>query len=249
MEYNKTMNIQWNRVTWYSKAVALVLFVGLPFLGFYWGLYYGKIEGANNASHLTPTVSQGSASEGTSGLIPYYTTPSEWQTDANNTAGAFSIAYPIDFTTQDNYTARTSTDWRWNANGIEGVNYFTLTVPRAFAPQTNFVNAVLTVGASSNATAIAQCMQQSQNGELTATSSAVINGVPFTLFHSNGVGAGNYYDTTSYRTIHAGKCYAVEYTVHSTQIMNYPASYHLKPFSKSRIDSLMKRIVDTFKFT
>ena len=122
-------------------------------------------------------------------------------------------------------------------------------MPRAFEPQTNFVDATLTVGASGNDQAVAQCMApDTGDGQATATSSATINSIDFTIFQFAGAAAGNYYETTSYRTLHAGKCYAVEYTVHSGQIANYPASYDLQPFNEQQIDSVMQNIVGTFKF-
>ena len=36
------MKIHWNKVTWYSKLLALILFVALPFIGFCLGVRYGK---------------------------------------------------------------------------------------------------------------------------------------------------------------------------------------------------------------
>ncbi|MDR3572205.1 MAG: hypothetical protein P4L81_08565 [Candidatus Pacebacteria bacterium] len=236
--------IQWNKVTWYSKLFALVLFVALPFIGFYYGVQYGKLVGAANRQLLSSA-----ANTSIETLPAYYATPSEWQTDANNTNGGFSIAYPIDFDTQDNYSATPSTDWRVNAGNVSGVRYFTLTVPRAFEPQTNFGDATLTVGASSNNNAMAQCMTADATaGPAVATSSVVIDTVPFTVFYSSDAGAGNIYETVSYRTIHAGKCYAVEYTVHSGQLANYPESYGLTQFDETRVAALMHNIVGTFKF-
>jgi hypothetical protein len=241
------MKIEWNKVTWYSKLLALVLFVGLPFVGFYYGMQYGKTIAAIGQIPVVGTPVTQSSSTGTG--TAYYNNLTEWQTDANNTAGGFSIAYPIDFDTQDNYSATPSTDWRINANNISGIKYFTLTVPRAFEPQTNFADATLTVGGSKSSAAIAQCLTPDQSGgPATATSSATINGIDFTVFKSSDVGAGNYYETTSYRTLHAGECYAVEYTVHSGQIANYPSSYDLQPFNEQTIGSLMQNIVGTFKF-
>jgi hypothetical protein len=241
------MNIQWNKVTWYSKLIALVLFVALPFIGFYYGMQYGKII-ETIAQTPVATSTAGTPSGSTNAVAAYYNDPAEWQNDANNTAGGFSISYPLDFDTQDNYSAAPSTDWRLNASA-PGVAYFTLTVPRAFEPQTNFVDATLTVGASANNAAVADCLAADPNdGPATATSTATINGVNFTVFQFDGAGAGNYYETTSYRTLHAGKCYAVEYTIHSGQIANYPVSYDLQPFSEQQIDSVMQNIVGTFKF-
>lgn len=230
------MKIEWNKVTWYSKTLALILFVALPFIGFYYGMQYGKTAAA------TP-VSNGSAQTSN-----YYENISDWQTDSNNSN--FSIAYPIDFSVGDNYNSAPSTDWRVNAQNTSGVKAITITVPSAFEPQTNFADAMLTVGYSNDSNAIAECLQPDQSGgPAQATSTANINGTTFTVFQSNSAGAGSYYQTTSYRTVNAGTCYAVEYTIHSSQIANYPSSYNLQPFNEAQITNVLQTIVDTFKFS
>ena len=246
-------NIQWNKVTWYSKLIAGIVFVALPFIGFYYGAQYGKVIGTvdeqsslvaqDGASTTTAASNSGAA------LSAYYTTPSEWQVDANNTKGGFSIAYPIDFSVQDsNYSAvPLATGWRNNVSE-PGTTYFILAIPRAFEPQTNLGEVTLTVGASSNGTAVTRCLEQINVEPTAATSSEVINGVPFTVFHSSDAGAGNLYETTSYRTVHSGKCYAIEYTIHSNQIANYPVEYNLKQFDEAKIATLMQGIIGTFKF-
>lgn len=240
------MNIIWNKVTWYSKFIALVLFVALPFIGFWYGTQYGQM--------IAPLNGLGSGNSGTAQTTAsangaeYYGNPAEWQTD-QDAAGGLSVAYPIDFSIDQNYSATPLTDWRMNANGIPGNKDLTITIPSAFEPQTNFADATLTVGRSANATAVANCLApDASGGPAMATSTSMINGVAFTVFHSSDAGAGNLYDTTSYRTVHAGKCYAVEYNIHSTQIANYPASYNLKPFDKAQVTGLLDRIVGTFKF-
>ena len=232
------MKIEWNKVTWYSKLLALALFVALPFIGFYYGVRYEKTVAAIGQ---TPVL----AVTATSAAAGYYNDPAEWQSDANS--DAFSISYPIDFQTDDNYSMAPSSDWSADTFGTTGIKAFTLTVPRAFEPQTNFSDATLIVGASTDAAAVRECLSPSTEGP-SDTATTTINGIPFSVFHFSDAGAGNYYETTSYRTLHAGKCYAVEYTVHSGQIGNYPESYHLQPFDKSKIDSLMQNIVNTFIF-
>lgn len=235
--------IQWNKVTWYSKILALVIFVAFPFIGFYLGVQYGLVQAfvaASPTSALLPIASSTGSN--------YYSDVAEWQTDANNTKGGFSIVYPIDFDTQDNYSAAPSANWRVGAT-TPGIVFFTLTVPRAFEPQTNFSDATLTVGSSGDPAALAQCLTADQTGgPAVASSTAIVNGIVFTVFQSSDAGAGNIYQTTSYRTLHAGQCYAVEYTVHSGQIANYPASYNLQSFDQAKIDNLMQAIVGTFKF-
>jgi hypothetical protein len=220
-----------------------VFFVALPFVGFYYGVQYGKISALLGQ---TPPINAISTSTAENASGNYYNDPEEWQIDANN--GTFSIAYPIDFQIDDNHSAALVDDWSINAFGTTGIKAFTLTVPKAFAPQTNFSDATLTVGTSKDATAVHECLSPSTEGP-SNLATTTINGIYFTVFTSSDAGAGNYYETTSYRTLHNGTCYAIEYTIHSAQIADYPASYNLQPFDEQKIDSLMQNIVDTFRFT
>jgi hypothetical protein len=47
------MKVQWNRVTWYSKAIALAIFIVWPFIFFFFGALYGSTLQSNldNSSH------------------------------------------------------------------------------------------------------------------------------------------------------------------------------------------------------
>ncbi|HVN26804.1 MAG TPA: hypothetical protein VMT99_04130 [Candidatus Paceibacterota bacterium] len=232
------MKVEWNRVTWYSKLIALVIFVVFPFMGFYWGVGYGEAVILASQEQAPP------AAAGTD----YYQATAEWQTGRND-QGGYSIAYPIDLEIDQNYSMKPSTDWRIGANGTPGSLFLTVTVPAAFEPQTNFSDARLTVGSSRNDAAIAQCFVSPDAAAPGASqSTTTINGITFAVFKSSDAGAGNYYETTSYRAVHAGQCYAIEYTVHSTQIGNYPPEYHLQPFDAGRITTLLDRMVGTFKF-
>jgi hypothetical protein len=235
----------WNKVTWYSKLVALVLFVALPFIGFYLGIRYGEA-----LAWVSQPVAMASSTTTGTGVNPYYTNTAVWQTDVRSGANAgFTIAYPLDFTADDNYSVAPVTDWRLGANGAPGIKFLTITVPAAFEPQTNFADATLTVGASANSQAIAHCLTPDATGPpASAPASTTINGISFTSFSSTDVGAGNYYETTSYRTMHAGECWAVEYTIHSSQIANYPSSYELHPLDEAAIKGVLERMVGTFHF-
>lgn len=237
------MKIAWNSVTWYSKLIALILFIALPFIGFWLGTQYGAAS-ARLASQQPVATS--------STPTPYYSDVAEWQTDSRQDGG-FSIAYPIDFQADDNYSAKPSMDWRLDASGTPGEKMLTITIPKIFEPQTNFSDATLTVGKSANAAALADCLQPDQSGGPAganpATSTVNINGAAFWVFKFASAGAGNYYETTSYRTIHAGACYAVEYTIHSNQIANYPASYNLQPFDEAMVSDVLSRMVGTFNFS
>jgi hypothetical protein len=235
------MKIEWTKVTWYSKVIALILFVALPFIGFWYGTQYGALTAPAGGS----TVSQNSS--GTQ-QNDYYTNVAEWQTDARPDGG-FSIAYPIDFTGDDNYSITPVTDWRVGSNNAPGIKMLTVTIPKTFEPQTNFSDATLTVGKSNNNVAVTACLTPDQGATPgSGTASTTINGIDFSIFKSASAGAGNFYETTSYRTMHAGSCYSVEYTIHSSQIANYPASYNLQPFDVNTVTAVLDRMVGTFKF-
>ncbi len=236
------MKVEWNKVTWYSKIIALILFVALPFIGFCYGIRYGMIlQGSRDIAALTR--------ENAATSVNYYENVSAWQI-GNRTDAGFSIAYPIDFDTNDIYATTLSTDWRFGVDASQqGVLAFTLVIPRAFEPQTNFADAKLTVGYSANGVAVAQCLVPGPaSGPSNATSSTVINNIQFTVLHFTDAGAGNYYETTSYRTVQSGKCWAVEYTIHSSQIANYPESYGLHSFDRAMVAGVLDRIVGTFAF-
>jgi hypothetical protein len=235
------MPIAWNKVTWYSKILALVLFVILPFAGFYFGIQYGAAR--QYVADYSVNLKQVSSQNGN----PYYEDIAAWQTDPNHSG--WSIAYPIDFDTNDNYSNTPSDDWRMGMPGGPGLQFFTLTIPRVFEPQTNFADAKLTVGMSGNAAAVAECLiAEPTEPNQPASGTTTINGTVFTVFHFADAGAGNYYETTSYRTRHVGACWAVEYTIHSSQIGNYPPEYQLKPFDETALHDVLDRIVGTFKF-
>jgi hypothetical protein len=227
------MMIEWNKVTWYSKLAALALFVLLPFIGFFYGTKYGAL-----------TESPQSTKQG---AVTYYNDISFWQTDHREDTG-WSIAYPIDFPTNDIYGPKPDTDWSLSANGAPGIRQFTLQVPKLFEPQTNFADALLTVGVSRNNTALKTCLAPIGSGGAAGTvSTTTINGIPFAVSTGTGAGAGNFYETTSYHALHAGQCFAVEYTIHSTQIANYPAEYGLHEFDPTKIRTLLDKIVGTFR--
>jgi hypothetical protein len=241
------MKIFWNKITWYSKALALMFFVLLPIAGFFFGLEAGYLKGYVDGTQIA-TLGSASTSTIAADNNLYYQDIAKWQTSRND-AGGFSIAYPLDFAITESSLAAPTTDWRVNGNGTVGNAFFELNIPKAFESQTNFGDAKLTVGASKNASAVVNCLVSDPSGiPANATSTEVINGIAFTVFHSNDAGAGNFYETTSYRTVRAGQCWAIEYTIHSSQIGNYPPEYGLQPFDKAKLTDVLDRIVSTFKF-
>ena len=170
------MKIEWNKVTWYSKIIALALFVPLPFIGFYYGTQYGETVAAIGQTSTTTAVA-------TKRLRSrrYYNDPAEWQTDANNTSGGFSIAYPIDFDTQDNYSGDAFDRLAFGCERRSGRKIFhadrsaRIRAADELCRCDPYRRCEATI-----ATAVAQCLALDQSGgPATATSSATINGIYF----------------------------------------------------------------------
>ncbi len=51
-------NVEWNRVTWYSKLLAIVIFIGvIPTLTFYIGMKYQEAVDANDETNILTLIS------------------------------------------------------------------------------------------------------------------------------------------------------------------------------------------------
>ena len=236
------MKIQWNHVTWYSKAIALALFILISLGGFWFGLGIGYLEGYIHG--VSKVASQKiSIAPNTAAINPYYENVATWQT-VRNDVGGFRVAYPLDFF-GTSFQPLPTEAWSQNSFGISGMKFLELDIPKAFEPQTNFDDAKLTIGRSANAGK--ECLAPSMEGP-SSFSTTTINGVDFAKFEISNAGAGNLYQSTLYRTLHNGQCYAVEYTIHSSQLGNYPPEYHLRQFDSTKLTDVLDRIVGTFKF-
>lgn len=140
-----------------------------------------------------------------------------------------------------------STDWKLEAKE-KGVLLASVIIPRTYMPNTNFSDARLTIGRSTTASAIKSCtIVSTTNGEV-KDGTGTISGYPFDKFNFNDAGAGNFYETTSYRGIVDGDCYVVEYTIHSTNIGNYSPDQNIKEFNKSVIQSNLEKIIQSLRF-
>jgi hypothetical protein len=165
--------------------------------------------------------------------------PADWKV-VSSAKGGFTIAFPKKLDGKETDPS---------ATGMTPGVRFSLDVPDSFEPKTNFGNATLTVGASGGKAALAQCMKQEEtDGDPVRPKNVDLNGAPFTVFSSTNMGCGSAQDTTSYRIVHAGQCYAVNYTISSANINNYDPADHIKNFDDSKVTALMESIVATFKF-
>jgi hypothetical protein len=111
---------------------------------------------------------------------------------------------------------------------------------------TNLSEAYFLFDASNNPGIVASCTQpMSASGPETITGEVNINGVPFTRSEGSGVGAGNLYEQTYYRTAYQGSCYEVTFFVHSANIGNYPADSGVQEFDRAALTQRFEAVLST----
>lgn len=157
----------------------------------------------------------------------------------------FSFQYPNQFRISGKGIGF-SRDWRVGARDL-GMVLAMVTIPKSYLPQTNFSGATFTIGQSSNPAAVKRCFEKPQ-GYGGRMEQVAIQGVPFTKFTLSEAGAGNVYETVSYRTKRGEACYGVEYTIHSTNIGMYPPEQAIQEFDKARISSVLEKMAGSFRF-
>jgi len=162
-----------------------------------------------------------------------------------NPAKTFSFAYPNKFILSGGEIGYSQS---WSAEtAYSGLLLTVVNIPRSFLPNTNFGEAKFTVGVSADSDALKNCLV-SDYGDMGTTSVAIIGAKKFTKLTFVGVGAGNYYDTTSYRIIYDNQCYAVEYVIHSSNIYNYSPDQGIKEFDKTKIAPVLEDMARSFRF-
>ncbi len=207
--------------------IILILVVGV-------GLYYVSVRGGTGTGSTISTTTTSTTTPGgdTTGWLTYQ-------------GAKVSLMYPSVFTVND-VSASNPIDWRIDANNNPGTLDFSATLPQSFEPQTNFGDAKLTVGESANATAVGDCLTPDQSGGAgPSMTTKVINGTTFTVFTFSDAGAGNLYDSTSYRAVQSGTCFAIEYTIHYSQIANYPPDAGISQFDEAKVKALMEQVAGT----
>ncbi len=110
---------------------------------------------------------------------------------------------------------------------------------------TNLNEAYFLFGSSTDPQIISTCTQSaSLGGPETIVGDVTINGVSFTKSEGSGVGAGNIYEQTYYRTVHNETCYEITYFIHYGEIGNY-VSGTVKEFDRAALMQKFDQILST----
>ena len=157
----------------------------------------------------------------------------------------FSFTYPSQFTLSGS-TVGYSQNWMQGAT-TSGMLLVKVVVPASYQPHTNFAQSQFTVGVSADPSAVAGCLTQ-ENVYAASSTGVSINDTPYTKLAYSGAAAGNRYDTTSYRTLRDGQCYAIEYTIHSLNIGNFPSGSGIEPFDQTAVQTMFDTMARSFRF-
>ena len=125
-----------------------------------------------------------------------------------------------------------------------GARLVSVQLPKEFAAQTNFSEATVSVGVTNDTTEVAACII----GDSEPAEKKVINGATFIKTTSSDAGAGNLYETISYRILRDGVCMALEQTIHSTNIENYSTEQGIKEFDKVKVQAALDEVINSFTF-
>jgi membrane-bound inhibitor of C-type lysozyme len=140
-----------------------------------------------------------------------------------------------------------SENWKSNTDGTLGLNLVTVKAPTDYQPKTNLGDATFTVGTSSDPKAVASCLMDN-SGLGAAKTTVTYNGITYTKLVTTDAGAGNRYETTSYRTVQNSQCYAIEYTLHYSELANYDPSMGITAFNSTKVHADFDGIVASLKF-
>ena len=169
------------------------------------------------------------------GIKVYNATSSE---QYNDNVYNFSLTYPA----KD--LANKNIGYQYVTNNIR----LRVDLPYNDYMRTNLGEASVMIGATRDPKIVAQCLlpsSQVENEKLLPLTKT-INGVVYNVFQGMGVGAGNFYDSTSYRTVKNNICYEVVLLLHSSQILNYPAGL-VREFEHDKMLAELQAVADNFK--
>lgn len=136
-------------------------------------------------------------------------------------------------------------------NGFEGYLNVTQTplagfvLPPSLFEGTNLGEAGVYIGASTDPAIVAVCTKPSLDANESSAGDMVVDGASFSVTTSTGVGAGNIYETTSYRTVHNGACIEIVELLHSSNIANYTPGT-VEQFDHQKFSGFLDGIVQTF---
>jgi hypothetical protein len=116
-------------------------------------------------------------------------------------------------------------------------------------PKTNFGDADFNVSQEA-ASSLAACLKFQYPAAPTSATppQKEINGVDYYVLKGDDAGAGNFYDSTIYRTFTNGNCFELSETIHTSDIGNYTPGT-VTQINTVPIQTILDSILNSFKFS
>jgi len=113
---------------------------------------------------------------------------------------------------------------------------------------TNFQAAAFSVNELKGIVAESECMKVDEPpAHVGKVSNERVNGVPFEVIETDGVGLGNFIQGYVYRNFHNRKCYELDIRIASSNIANYDPGT-VKSFDSKTIGRTLKAALASFRF-
>ncbi len=176
--------------------------------------------------------------------------------DAIYTNGTFGfvIQYPESATVDNNFTSYYHLPPYWRANALPNATGTPVVSFTAYSTKSEnsfprYFAAIIRVGVSTDKLEIAQCLKVIPNQGETALPDVTLNGTVWKAFSFESAGMQQYVRGVSYRSVHEGRCIALEKIAVGSSYTDDPVSE--KDIPQSTLDAKyaeLDRIVQSFTF-
>jgi hypothetical protein len=158
----------------------------------------------------------------------------------------FRIDYPEGMAASTRFDSKYLANDSWKTYAPEGSTG--TPVLRLTVPGSNKVTAgELRIGVSDADKELERCEKPTANTGATDIGKTSINGTRFATFHAADAGMSHYLKVHSYRTVHDGRCYAIDLLVTGTNPKVYDPP-RTPPFSNQAAFARLQQALQGFRF-
>lgn len=169
------------------------------------------------------------------------------QQDFRSDEWGFRIDYPPAWTVHHDFSHGYLDNGAWKtyaAPGSKGTPVLALLLPES----NKITAAELRIGVSDATDEVRQCTAPPDAVRPGSLGEARVGGTGFTTFEAADAAMSHYLSVHSYRTVHAGRCYAIDLLVTGTnpEVYDPPAT---PPFSRDQAFARLQQVLESFRFT
>ncbi len=137
----------------------------------------------------------------------------------------FVIAIPADMTLRHDFQRSYFDNAAWKAFANPN-SQGTPAIALVLDGSNKITSAELRIGTSTHDKAVAQCLDIPNNAVPSNANSVNLAGTPFIHFHAGDAAMSHYINIDGYRTVHAGRCYAIDLMISGTrpEVFDPPAT-------------------------